>query len=476
MKNVFFKNFFTKAKIMENRTKKTAKTLISMVLVLTMLFAASASAVALDFDCPVETKTDSILLVNLDTGIPVYEKNADQRRYPASTTKIMTYIVAYEHIENMETTRILIKQDILDILLGTGSSLSGLERHVGEKMTAKDLFYCLMVSSGNDAALVFADYIGGGNIQAFVDMMNAKAAELGCTDTHFANPHGLDDDTDQHYTTARDLYLITKYALTVPHFSEITNTVSYYCEGDEGMYPLITTNYMIDQVRGGEYYYTYARGIKTGTTDKAGRCLVSTAIADGYAYMCICLHAPYEEGGKYYTMLDSAALYRWALLNLRINPAVTKQQPVCEQKVNFAWGVESIQLYPEKEVSALVLKDIGGDESETDEEKIDNNFIRIEPQIQDVVDTPIKKGTVLGTAVIYYKDQKLETVNLVAGENVDKSPVLFALYIVNSLLGSLWFWLAVVLAAAIFVVYLILHNRFGRKKKKSVKVKRYRNF
>ena len=108
-----------------------------------------------------------------------------------------------------------------------------------------DLLNCLMVKSGNDAALLLAHHIGEGPIQKFIDMMNAKAEELGCENTHFMNPHGLHDE--DHYTTASDLAVITRYAQTLPYFNEITNTLTAYLSVDTAKeYPLISTNYMIN--------------------------------------------------------------------------------------------------------------------------------------------------------------------------------------------------------------------------------------
>ena len=190
-----------------------------------MLFASafSTSAVSYDYesweDAEPKLYSDTILLVNMDTGVVVYEKDCHERRYPASLTKIMTYIVALENIEDVENTRIEIKQDVIDLLSGTGSSMSGLDYKIGQKIKAIDLLYCLMVSSGNDAALVLADYIGGGDIDLFVDAMNEKAAELGLEDTHFVNPHGLHDP--DHYSTAYDIYTMASYALAPPRLASI---------------------------------------------------------------------------------------------------------------------------------------------------------------------------------------------------------------------------------------------------------------
>ncbi len=429
-----------------------------MAALLIAVSVVSAGAITYDYTkIEREMVSDTILLVNMDTGIPVIEKNADKVRYPASLTKIMTYIVAMENIDDVYNTRVKIRQEVLNPLLGTGSSMSGLDYKVGEKVTVIDLLYCLMVTSGNDAALVLADYVGNGDTEKFVDMMNAKAKELGCSDTHFVNPHGLHDE--DHYSTANDLYKITSYALTLPMFSEITNTATYYCEGDD--YPLVTTNFMIDVNRGGEYYYTYAQGIKTGTTDEAGRCLITTGIADGYAYMCICMGAPYAGSENNGAMLDARELLRWALLDLELARMVTPETPVCEADINFSAAEDSILLYPAKTVNAILPKE----REESD--------VRVEPDIPDSVDAPINKGDIIGKATVFYKGEAVQTVDLVAGENVEKSGFAYTMHVFKSILTSWQFWLAFVVAIILVIVYIALISNV-RSKNKRRNVKKYR--
>lgn len=434
---------------------------VSVIMALMIAFGSLTSFAAVDYGCKVKTVTDSILLVNMDKNTTVFEKNADQKRYPASTTKIMTYIIVSENVEDIKNTRVEVKQEVLDELSGTGSSLSGLSYHVGDKMTVWDLLHCLMVSSGNDAALVLGYYVGGGDMQTFVDMMNAKAKELGCENTNFVNPHGLHDNN--HYTTARDMYKIATYALSLPYFAEITNTVTYYCEGDD--YPLVTTNYLIDENRGGDYYYMYAQGIKTGTTNEAGRCLVTTAVADGYAYICILFHAPYDENAETQTngaMIDAKELFRWALLNLELNPIITKTTPVCEQKINYAWNKDSIQLVPQDDVSEILPNDTKQED------------ITIEPSISEIVDTPIKQGDVLGTAKVLYKGQEIKKINLVADETVERSELLYTLEVIKNIATSYWFIIAMVLIIILFALYLFVTSLYNNRKKKNKNVKRYR--
>jgi D-alanyl-D-alanine carboxypeptidase (penicillin-binding protein 5/6) len=225
-----------------------------------VLFACfgSTPAGALSFDCDVEQYSDSLLMVNLDTGMEVFAKEADTRRYPSSLTKIMTYIVAAEHFDDFDT-KIPIKQTCIDSVLEQGMSCTGVDWYVGDSLTVENLLYALMLPTGDDAAMVLADYIGDGNIQTFVDKMNAKAEELECSDTHFTNPFGTHDEN--HYTTARDLYKITKQAMGLPLFSKICNTNTYYAKEKDEV-PFITSNMLIDPARCGDYYYVYATGVK----------------------------------------------------------------------------------------------------------------------------------------------------------------------------------------------------------------------
>lgn len=443
--------------------KKIIIRIISYICVFILLLGCTISASAISYDyfawdeAEAKLYSDTILLINMDTSVPVYEKDSHERRYPASLTKIMTYIIALENIDDVENTRVEIKQEVIDLLSGTGSSMSGLEYKIGEKVKVIDLLYCLMVSSGNDAALVLADYVGGGDIEIFVDAMNKKAKELGLEDTHFVNPHGLHDPN--HYSTAFDIYTMASYALTLPYFSEITDTATYYCEGDD--YPLVTTNYLIDENRGGEYYYTYAKGIKTGTTEEAGRCIATTAVADGYAYMCICMGAPYDDSGINGAMKDARSLMRWALLELEFTRLVSVETPVCEVDVNFSSGNKSIHLYPDKNVNSILPKNYNTED------------VEITPKAPESVDAPISKGDIIGTAAVYYKDELVQEINLVADENVEKSEVAYTMYVLKNILLSWQFWVAVIIAVILLVVYFALLSNV-RQKKKQRRVKRHR--
>ena len=241
---------------------------------------------------------------------------------------------------------------------------------------------------------------------------------------------------------------------------EICNTTTYYIDPDDDE-PLVTSNHLIDPNRGGEYYYEYAKGIKTGTTDEAGYCLISTAVKDGVAYLCVAMHAPcYDKDGNSAdngAMLDSKQLYEWAFGNLALKKVVGEQTPVCETKVNYAFNKDTLLLVPEYSYSTMVPV---GDDKES---------VEIVPNVPESVDTPVTKGQKIGTADIKYGGQKIASVNLVASESVDRSEFVYGAAVIKNVITSPWFIGAAVLVLVLFIIYLIAVSMMGKKKKGNVK-------
>lgn len=443
--------------------KKTMTFLTAVVIFLSALMMPPQNVKAAEFNADIDLHCKSVYLENLDTETVVFSKEPNSRRFPASTTKIMTYIITAENVSDFDNTFVTVKGEILHLLDGTGSSVAGLEEN--EKLSIYQLLNCLMIPSGNDAALILADYVGCGDISKFVDMMNDKAKELGCTGTHFENPHGLNDPN--HYTTVADMAKITKYALTLPKFAEITNTVTSDCLGEDRY--LVTTNYMIDEYRGGDYYYPYASGIKTGSTgNDSGYCLVSTASKDGYTYLCVAYGAPYEDkNGEYYdngAMIDSANLYDWAFDNLSIKTILDKNELVKEININYAWNKDKIRLTPAEGYSTIMPDDVSV-------ESIDRVF-----DIPDNIDAPVKEGDKIGTVTLSYANQKLATIDLLAGESVDRSELLTALNGLKTIATSKWLILVVIIVAILLLIYFIIIAIYKRNKKNQRPVKKYRKF
>lgn len=430
------------------------KKIISIFIILLILVSTcTISTGALSFECDKETYSDSILMVNLDSDMVVFEKDADTKRYPASLTKIMTFIIVSEYFDDYENTKIEVKNSIITNMQANGIVISSLDRHVGKSLSVSDLLYAMMLPMGHDAAIVLSDYIETQSGSDFVTLMNNKAQELGLSNTHFSNPTGV--HAADHYTTARDMYIMTKYAMGLPLFSKICSTSTHYLEGDD--VPLVTTNNMIDSGRGGEYFYTYATGVKNGgVTDQAGRCLVSTAMYDGYAYMIVCMHSPSQnEYGEdvLYPMIESAELYRWAFLNLSFVTQATKSTPICEQQVENSWDTKSILLVPESDLNIILPNHY------TDAD------INIVPDSTAPVSAPIEKGQVITTATVYYKGQQVTKINLVSQDSVKASFIIYASELVKTILTSIWFLISVLVVIVLFVVFVTVSTSYNKTKK-----------
>ena len=230
---------------------------------------------------------EGYILIDASSGEVLYGSNYNMRMPMASTTKIMTAVVA---IENMPLdTRIIIPREAVGI---EGSSIYLCE---GESLTLEELLYALLLSSANDAATAIAISVGG-DVDGFANMMNDTAKRLGLEDSHFMNPHGLDNA--EHYTTAKDLAKLTAYALTLPKFKEIVSTYkkSISFNNKEGGRLLVNHNKLLNA-------YPDTIGVKTGFTKRSGRCLVSAAERNGTILIAVTLNAP-DDWRDHKTMLD----------------------------------------------------------------------------------------------------------------------------------------------------------------------------
>ena len=253
-----------------------------------------------------EVQSPSVILMEMSTGTVLYEKNSDERNYPASITKIMTTLLA---LENSDLNEVVTFSD--DAINNTEGS--GIYRDYGEQMTMEQCLYAVMLNSANECAYAVAEHVGG-TVEHFVDMMNEKAAELGCTNTHFANPHGLFDEN--HYTTAHDMALIAKAAYQNETFRIITGTARYTIpptnKHDEPT-DLQNHNEMLYPFKTLKYRYEYCTGGKTGYTDIARSTLVTYAEKDGMSLVCVVMHT---ESPNQWT--DSRNLFDYAFDNFQL--------------------------------------------------------------------------------------------------------------------------------------------------------------
>lgn len=430
--------------------KKLTKYILTLLLIISILSCSAYAYQINGFTLDAHTA----LLLSLDTGEILYSQNADDKVYPASLTKMLTAVVVLENTADLDTEIITYTSAANNEILGTGSVVVGLK--IGETIKAKDALYGLLVTSGGDVAYAIAHHYGG-NTEGFVKMMNDKAAEIGMTNSHFGNPVGLHDE--ETYTTGTDISILARYALQYDIFKEITSTDKYTLPASNMSGPrnFTTTNHLINPNT--NYFYKYATGIKTGFTDEAGRCVVSTASYGGYNYLCVIMGCQ-NKNGRRNEFLDSANLYRWAFNNFEYKSILDTTKPVTEIKVNLSLETDHVALYAEKNLTQIFPK------------TADSSTITIKPTLlYDEIDAPVTAGTVLGTADVIYSEQVIGTVNLVAGETVKSSGILVVGRFLKNVFTSLAFKiiLGVVLLAAIVYIGMIVKLNYGKKSHRKVK-------
>ncbi len=441
------------------------KKILSILLVSVIIICSFSVSVNASFNSLLETESDIVLLVNTDSETVIFDKNADKRSAPASLTKIVTCMVVLENCPDL-SVQVTCKRESLNGLYAMNASTAGIV--AGETLSIKNLLYCLMLPSAADAANILADYVGGGSIDAFVGMMNELVEKLGCKDTKFVNVHGL-DESPNGYTTANDLYKITKYALENSTFKEITGTLKYNIPPTE-KYPytryLHNTNKMMNAGIP-DYYHKAVSGVKTGTTAKAGRCVITTASQDGYNYMLIVMGAPQydiDNDGveENVAFTESKKIYNWAFDNIELTKITNTTDVVTVVDVEYNSKIDHLRLLPAEELTALVP--IGTESGSL-------TIRPIESETPKTVKAPIKKGDVLGKAEILYGDEIVATVDLVAADDVDLNIFLLIFGVIKSIFSTIIFKTLFAIAFVLLVIYILLIIRKNRIKAKRNKIR-----
>ncbi len=428
------------------------------------LFCAVSVLLCLIFTLPAsayqiteyEMHHEAGMVVFLDkTGdVVLYEKNADQKMFPASITTLMTALVVADSIPDLENTKITYSNNANNLILGTGAVVLNLK--IGEEISAKDALAAVLVASCGDAAYALAEHIGGSK-DGFATLMNQKAAELGLTGSNFTNPIGLHDDN--HYSTARDIYKLASVAFKNETIKNICSVTHYKIAATNmtGERTIVTSNMMLNATT--NVYYKYADAGKTGFTDKAGRCVVSTGSYRGYTYMVVVLKAA-TTGGVRNDFKDAANMFRWAFNNFEYKSVFDTSMPVTEAKVKLARDTDFVPVCFESGFEALLPKDANASTLVFDVKLNKEEFT-----------APLDKGEVLGTADIYYAEEKIGSLNLVAGQSV-KGDFWLTLFDLTGRFFASPFMLVVYcvlgLCAIVGAIWVITLNK-GKKKRRKVR-------
>ncbi len=436
--------------------KRVFIAIIISVLIACSLLTFSVSAYTPTFD----VVSNSVMLINTDTGDIVYEKNADAKIHPASVSYLMNALIVCENANLNDV--VTVEKDIVFQLSGTGAIVANLTG--GEKITVKDLLACMLISSHNDAALVLAYHVGGDE-EGFIKMMNDKAAAIGLNSTNFSTSVGLHNDNQ--YTTVRDLYTLSTAAFANADIAELLSTTRYTVEAtnNHSKRTLVNTNRLIDRTT--PHYYKYAVIGKTGESEITGKNIVSLAKYDGITYMCVIGGNSDKDSRSDFS--DSANLYRWGFTGFEYKTVINKGEQVpVSAKVDLSWDVDSITLVAGESVLALLPKD-------TDLSTIEY----VAKMNKDVYDAPIKAGDVLGTAEIYFSNpavnesKPIGTINICASEDVNKSIVLHIWRIIDAIITNIFVIIALILLIIGFIILTVVANiKAKRERSKKLKLKK----
>jgi len=430
-------------------------------------FICVPSADAINFEYKEKLYSESLVLVSLDTGDSISEKNADAPQCPGSLVNIMTAVIVLENCKNL-SEEVTLDPNVYGHIydeLHDPEDLPLVEVQDGDILSVNDLLYCMMLTSSVEASETLANHVGkqivsagGGNgmpVAAFVDKMNEKAKEIGMNSTVFTNPHGMYDAAQ--YTTARDMVVLTQYALNVPLFREIATTQSYtpvvpnpthHPKHDAWIWT--HSNVMTDPTDN-VYYYLGAKGIKTAKLETAGRNIITIASRNGYSYLVVLMKAPFkDENGEstFCHIKDATNLLNWAFEHFSKQIILASSTEIGELKVKLADSKSNdfVLAVPKENVEMLWC------------DEVDVNVVdRTKPVwTKYTLQAPVKRGDVLGELTLYSSGEPIATVELVARDDIGRSKTKYNLEVAKRFHKSAWFRTAIKISIILSLIYILI--------------------
>ncbi len=421
-----------------------------LILVLSLITSLTGTQAALSASAAFpEPQGKAALLMDLNSGRILYDKNSHQRMPPASVTKIMTALLT---VENGNLDQVV---EVSENAAATPECSIYLQP--GETLTRRELLYACMLPSANDAAVALAESVSS-DVEDFVDLMNQRADELGMEDTHFCNPHGL--QAEEHYTSAYDLALLSRTALQDPIFREVVSTQNIIITGppdSEEQRSLWNQNRLL-------YRYTGALGIKTGYTREAGNCVVGAAQKDNMILIAVCLNSPsvYDD---IIQMLD------YGFTNYQMTELPTSEDPLL---VKVTGGqAKTVIVRPSGDILVAAAPE-------------ERSQLRCSILPYSEVSAPVEKGDLLGVCKIYKQNEEIGSVDLVAADSVELKPYWTGSFVDGASSLFKWFFFIILVyitcknkrAQAIlksglrYIVLRIIKKRSPRSR--SVRIRNYR--
>lgn len=399
-----------------------------MIILLAMIFILLNSSFVFAASEPPHLISQAAILMDNKTEKILYEKNANEKMYPASTTKIVTAILVLEHCDLNETVTVS-----YDATMSIPDGYSSADLQVGEQLTVEQLLELLLVHSANDAANVLAEHIGG-SVESFVSMMNTKIHELGLSNTNFTNTFGKHDDN--HYTTAQDLAKIMQYCIKNEEFRKLAGKASCSIPATNkyGVRKYTSTNELI--IPNSRNYYAYLTCGKTGYTSQAGDCLISCSFKDNLETICVILGGKTVNGTST-RFSETKTLYEYGYDNYAIKTILNQNDVVSQIEVkNGTKDTKNLDLLANTSIDALL------------DNSLSENEITPTITLKEEIKAPIEQGDPLGS-ISYTIDGLEYKTDLIASHMVEKSK-LFEYFIK--------------IGIGILIIFLIYYIFFHKKK------------
>ena len=422
-------------------------------------------ASALTFTPNTAIQSNSAVLYNMDVDTIVFEKNADMKEMPAALTQIMTAVIVLENCTDVTADTVTASTEMFSpfVEYEYQSDLRYADINAGDTLSVEDLLYAMMLTSSCEASIMLATHFGAGTESGFVEKMNAKAEALGMTNTRFTNATGL--YSARQLTTAHDMMLLLKYAMTVPRFEAISCAVSYTPSRAASLGKADKWNWKHSNtmaVSGTDYYCNGVRGIKTGNLQESGRSIACKASRDGNNYLLVCLNAPMnDENGKsrFYHLEDAKNIVNWAFMHLTYQSVVSENTEVAEISVENADGDNFVILKPKNSFSCIWC------------DTADISSIQQIKNLDSNVKAPVETGDKLGTLTLKLSGETLAEIDLVASSSVKRSFWKYNMAEVPGFLKSKYLrrsWIIALILSIIYIavcIYAAVRFRMERKKR-----------
>ena len=446
------------------------------VFFVTCLLCTLLTPQALALEDP-DIRAKAAILVDADSGTVLYDKNIHQELPMASITKVMSALLVLEAVDRGQLRMdqgITATESAMKGMVEDGSTA---DIKVGETLTVEQLLYCMLVISANETCNILGEAVAG-SVDAFVEQMNQRAQELGCQNTHFANTTGLTQSG--HYSSAWDIYLITREAMKHDDFMTIVNTKAYTVPATnmtDTERELHSTNALISNWRMTGYLYSGAQGIKTGTTgrnlergttDAAGHCLVSSAARGSRTLVSVvlgCEEVKTETGGtRVESFTETARLFDWGFDNFSARTVLESNELICEVPVALSNEVSTVAVHPASNAEAVLPNDLELDQLQRTV-TLDN----------DSVNAPVAAGDQLGTITISYDGVDYVTVPLLAVADVSASSFLLAKYNIGQFFSRTPVKIITIVVVLLIIAVLVWFRLYGRTRRYGRSGRRYRH-